>query len=171
MEIKKDQEKFVANDKIKFKIVKLLDENGTFVGEKDINDAINLAYDQMLDLVLINKNDNPPLCKIADLGKLKFEDSKKAKNKEKSSKLNIIKFRPNIDENDLNIKIKKIKELISKKHKCKIVISFKKGEMRHVDIGNNLLSKIISSTMEFAKIESKFNNLEVRDIGCIITPK
>jgi translation initiation factor IF-3 len=121
-------------------------EDGAQIGIKPIGDAINLAYERDLDLVEVSPNSNPPVCKIMDFGKYRYQMEileKERKKKQTQIVVKEIKLRPKIDKNDLNIKKKQIEKFLKKGNKVKITMSFKGREIVHSELGMNILNSII----------------------------
>ncbi len=124
-----------------------------------------------MDLVEVNSKTNPPICKIIDYGKFIYKKNKiLKKNKKKNFIIKEIKFRPNTNLNDYNIKIKKIKFLIKKKYKIKITIRFKGREIIHKNIAINMLNKIKNEIKDITKLDYSNNKIENKQIIMIFTP-
>src|ERR1700744_6774313 len=118
--------------------LRLVDEHGEMVGIVSRNEALDMAADAGLDLVEIAPNADPPVCKILDFGKFKYEQQKKkneAKKKQKGIEIKEIKVRPNINENDYQVKMRAMKSFIDKGDKVKVTLRFRGREMAHQDIG------------------------------------
>ena len=134
--------------------------------------AIQLAKDEGLDLIEISPNANPPVCKIMDMGKYKYDLQKKAnqaKKKQKVVSLKEIKLRPGTEIHDYNFKIKNAKKFITKGDKVKFTVKFKGREMQHVELGKNLMNRIIEDTKEIGKVETH-PKFEGRQMIMIIQP-
>ena len=137
-----------------------------------INKAIELAKSEGLDLIEISPNTNPPVCKIMDIGKYKYDQQKKAnqaKKKQKIVSLKEIKLRPGTEIHDYNFKIKNAKKFITKGDKVKFTVKFKGREMQHIELGKNLMSRIQNDTKEIAKVETN-PKFEGRQMIMIIQP-
>ena len=120
------------------------------------NKAIELAKQEDLDLIEISPNANPPVCKIMDMGKYKYDLQKKAnqaKKKQKTVSLKEIKLRPGTETHDYNFKIKNAKKFISKGDKVKFTVKFKGREMQHIELGKDLMKRIIDDTKDIGKVE------------------
>lgn len=127
------------------------------IGVVSIKEALQAAQEAGLDLVEVSPQAEPPVCKILDYGKFKYEQQKKkheAKKKQKVIELKEIKIRPSIDTHDLDVKIKKIREFIAEGDKVKISIRFRGREMSHRDIGDRLMVHIQESVQDCAKAEA-----------------
>ena len=161
-----------ANERIKALDVQVIGSEGNNLGVMQLKQAIQMAKDEGLDLIEISPNANPPVCKIMDMGKYKYDLQKKAnqaKKKQKTVSLKEIKLRPGTETHDYNFKIKNAKKFISKGNKVKFTVKFKGREMQHTDLGKDLMNKIIEETKDVAKVESK-PKFEGRQMVMIIQP-
>ena len=161
-----------ANERIKSLDVQVIGSEGNNLGVMQLKQAIQLAKDEGLDLIEISPNANPPVCKIMDMGKYKYDLQKKAnqaKKKQKTVSLKEIKLRPGTEAHDYNFKIKNAKKFISKGDKEKFTVKFKGREMQHTDLGKDLMNKIINETKDIAKVESQ-PKFEGKQMVMIIQP-
>ena len=161
-----------ANERIRALDVQVIGSEGNNLGAMPLNKAIELAKQENLDLIEISPNANPPVCKIMDMGKYKYDLQKKAnlaKKKQKVVSLKEIKLRPGTEAHDYNFKIKNAKKFIIKGDKVKFTVKFKGREMQHTDLGKDLMNRIIEETKDIAKIESK-PKFEGRQMVMIIQP-
>jgi len=161
-----------ANDRIRALDVQVIGSDGENLGAMPLNKAIELAKQEGLDLIEISPNANPPVCKIMDIGKYKYDLQKKAnlaKKKQKIVSLKEIKLRPGTESHDYNFKIKNAKKFITKGDKVKFTVKFKGREMQHTELGKNLMDRIIEETKDIAKIETK-PKFEGRQMIMIIQP-
>ena len=161
-----------SNNRISSPEVQVIASDGENLGVLNTNEAISIAKNQGLDLIEIAPNANPPVCKIMDMGKYKYDLQKKAnqaKKKQKTVSLKEIKLRPGTETHDYNFKIKNAKKFISKGNKVKFTVKFKGREMQHTDLGKDLMNKIIEETKDIAKVESK-PKFEGRQMVMIIQP-
>ena len=161
-----------ANERIKALDVQVIGSEGNNLGVMQLKQAIQMAKDEGLDLIEISPNANPPVCKIMDMGKYKYDLQKKAnqaKKKQKVVSLKEIKLRPGTETHDYNFKIKNAKKFITKGNKVKFTVKFKGREMQHTDLGKELMDKIIEETKDVAKVESK-PKFEGRQMVMIIQP-
>ena len=134
-----------ANERIRALDVQVIGSDGGNLGAMPLNKAIELAKQEGLDLIEISPNANPPVCKIMDMGKYKYDLQKKAnqaKKKQKTVSLKEIKLRPGTETHDYNFKIKNAKKFIAKGDKVKFTIRFKGRELQHSHLGNELMTKI-----------------------------
>ncbi len=162
-----------ANEKIRALDVQVINSEGQNLGVLPLNKAVSIAKEEGLDLIEISPNTNPPVCKIMDMGKYKYDLQKKAnlaKKKQKVILLKEIKLRPVTEIHDYNFKIKNAKKFISKSDKVKFTIRFKGREMQHLDIGRKLMSRIIDDTKDIAKVETQ-PKFEGKQMTMIIQPK
>ncbi len=161
------------NTRIKAREVRLIGPDGSQVGITPIQKALEAAAEAGLDLVEISPNANPPVCKIMDYGRFKYEVTKKqqeAKKKQSVVQIKEIKVRPKTGEHDLQVKIGHIKRFIEKKDKVKITVIFRGREITLSDSGKELLVKIATETSEFALVEQS-PKFEGRTMTMILSPK
>ena len=161
-----------ANERIRAIDVQVIGSDGGNLGTLPLNKAIEIAKQEGLDLIEISPNANPPVCKIMDMGKYKYDLQKKAnvaKKKQKTVALKEIKLRPGTDTHDYNFKIKNAKKFIIKGDKVKFTVKFKGREMQHTELGKELMKKIIEETKDIAKVESR-PKFEGRQMVMIIQP-
>ncbi len=161
-----------ANERIKALDVQVIGSEGNNLGVMQLKQAIQLAKDEGLDLIEISPKANPPVCKIMDMGKYKYDLQKKAnqaKKKQKIVSLKEIKLRPGTEIHDYNFKIKNAKKFISKGDKVKFTVKFKGREMQHVDLGKDLMNRIIEDTKDIGKVETH-PKFEGRQMIMIIQP-
>lgn len=138
-----------------------------------VNEGLELAFDAGLDLVEVSPTAKPPVCKILDYGKYKFQAQKKAneaRKKQKVIEIKEIKMRPNIDTHDYNVKLKAANKFIDNGDKVKVTIRFRGREMAHIDLGRDLLSRVEEDTAEIAKVEN-VAKMEGRQMMMILAPK
>ena len=145
-----------ANERIRAPQVQVIDSRGKNLGTLNTQEAINLAKQEGLDLIEISPNANPPVCKIIDIGKYKFDLQKKAnkaKKKQKVVNLKEIKLRPVTEIHDYNFKIKNAQRFLTKGDKVKFTVQFRGREMQHTDLGYDLMKRIINDTASLGKVE------------------
>tara|TARA_B100001057_G_scaffold45838_1_gene40900 strand:- start:339 stop:884 length:546 start_codon:yes stop_codon:yes gene_type:complete len=161
-----------ANERIKALDVQVIGSDGNNLGVMQLKQAIHQAKEEGLDLIEISPNANPPVCKIMDMGKYKYDLQKKAnqaKKKQKVVSLKEIKLRPGTEIHDYNFKIKNAKKFITKGDKVKFTVKFKGREMQHVDLGRDLMKRIIDDTKDIGKVETH-PKFEGRQMIMIIQP-
>lgn len=161
------------NHQIRSKEIRLIGPNAEQIGVVPTAEGIKLAQDNGLDLVEIAPNSNPPVCRVMDFSKYKYDQEKKEKEARKHQRLLHIKevqFKPNIEENDYNVKVRSIEKFIKHGNKVKVALVFRGREMAHMDIGKALLDKLRKEIQPFAAIE-KGEVLEGRTITMVVAPK
>ena len=162
-----------ANEQIEAAEVRLIDAEGGQVGVVGIREAISMAVDSGLDLVEVSPNVSPPVCKILDLGKYKYEAQKKkseARKKQKIIELKEIKFRPNIEQHDYDVKMRAMKRFLDDGDKVKVTLRFRGREMVHQHLGMNVLKRVRDEMDEAAKVE-QMPQLEGRQMTMILVPR
>jgi len=153
--------------------VRVIDPDGNQVGIIPTYKALATAGDFGLDLVEISPNANPPVCKIMDYGRYKYEQTKKqqeAKKKQSTFQVKEIKIRPKTGEHDLKIKINNIKKFIGKKDKVKVTVMFRGREIALSELGKDLLKKIAEETDDISVVE-QYPKFEGRTMMMILSPK
>jgi len=161
-----------TNERIRSSQVQVISSEGKNLGTLNTNEAINLAKQEGLDLIEISPNAKPPVCKIIDIGKYKYDLQKKAnkaKKKQKVVNLKEIKMRPGTEAHDYNFKIKNANKFLEKGDKVKFTVRFKGREMQHTNLGHKLMERIINDTTTFGKVEVR-PKFEGRQIVMIIQP-
>ena len=161
------------NNLIQVDQVRVIDENGENIGVLSTRDAIERARSLGLDLVEISPNVSPPVCKILDVGKFRYEAQKKAnaaRKTQKTQEIKEIKMRPNIDDHDYDVKMKAVTKFITNGDKVKITLRFRGREMSHQQLGMQLLQKLSEDIAEIAKIEA-MPRLEGRQMLMVLAPK
>ena len=155
-----------ANERIRAPQVQVISSDGKNLGTLSTQEAINIAKQEGLDLIEISPNANPPVCKIIDIGKYKYDLQKKAnKSKKKQKVINLkeIKLRPVTEIHDYNFKIKNAQRFLTKGDKVKFTVKFKGREMQHTHLGDELMKRIINDTSSMGKveIEPKFEGKQI----------
>lgn len=161
------------NEQIGVMTVRLVDENGDQVGVVSRNDALQRAFNAGLDLVEISPNADPPVCKILDYGRFRYEAQKKkneARKKQKVIDVKEIKMRPNIDSHDYDVKMRAANRFIGEGDKVKVTMRFRGREMVHQDLGLKVLQKVRGELEEIAKVE-QFPKLEGRQMIMVLAPR
>ena len=150
-----------------------MDENGAMVGVVPRNEALVLAAQAGLDLVEVASAADPPVCKILDYGKFKYEEQKKrneARKKQKVIEIKEIKLRPGIDEHDYEVKRRSMIKFVEEGDKVKVTMRFRGRELAHQEIGMNVLMRVRDDLDEIAKIE-QHPKMEGRQMIMVLTPK
>ncbi len=165
--------KININRNIRAKEVRVIDPDGNQIGVIPTYKAIAVANDFGLDLVEVSPNANPPVCKIMDYGRYKYEQTKKkqeAKKKQATFQLKEIKLRPKTDEHDLKTKIGHIKKFIERKDKVKVTVVFRGREIALSQLGRNLLERVVQETEEISSVEQP-PKFEGRTMIMVLSPK
>ena len=161
------------NERIRAREVQVIDENGEKKGVMKLNDALDLAFGKKLDLVLVAPNAEPPVCKIMNYGKYKFEQAKKekeAKKKQKTFELKEIRITPNIEQHDFEFKAKNARKFLEDGNKVKITVRFRGRELNYVKLGEANLNKFIEALSDIASPEKKAV-LEGKNMFIILSKK
>ena len=162
-----------VNGAIRAPQVRCIDPDGEQLGVLDTRDAISKAEDFGLDLVEVQPNVDPPVCKILDYGKYKYEAQKRAneaRKKQKIIEVKEIKLRPNIDEHDYQVTMRNVVKFLSGGDKVKVTLRFRGREMAHQELGANVLTRVREETDEIAKIEA-MPKMEGRQMIMVLAPK
>lgn len=163
----------IINEKIRDKEVRLISESGEQLGVVSSADALKRAGEKNLDLVMIAPQAAPPVCKIMDYGKFKFEIAKKEKEQRKNQKIITIKeirISPNIDDHDFETKLKNAVKFLKSGDKVKVTVRFRGREVTHSKLGETLLIKFGEAAEEFGLVEKR-PKLEGRNMSMFIAPK
>ena len=153
--------------------VRLIDETGENVGVRGTEEAIQMARDAGLDLVEISPNSDPPVCKILDFGKFKYEEQKKAnvaRKKQQTIDIKEIKMRPGIDVHDYDVKMRSMQKFLGEGDKVKVTLRFRGREMAHQERGLTVLNRVQEDLEEVAKVE-QFPTMEGRQMTMVISPR
>ena len=159
---------FIASPK-----VRVIDEEGENLGVMLTAEAIEQAASVGLDLVEVSPNADPPVCKFLDVGKFKYEAQKKAnlaRKSQKTQEIKEIKMRPNIDDHDFDVKMRKVFDFLGEGDKVKMTMRFRGREMSHTQLGLNVLQRVAELTAEVAKVEAH-PRTEGRQMLMVIAPK
>lgn len=166
--------KFIRiNDRIRVPEVRVVGPEGNQLGVMAIQKALELANQYELDLVEVATNASPPVCRIVDYSKFKYDEEKKereAKKHQKGGKFKEIRLKPNIDEHDFETKVKQAAAFLKKKDKVKINLFFRGRQMEHLDLGRGVLDKFIKEIQNDGQIE-KTPTLEGRIMSFVVAPK
>lgn len=163
----------LINEQIRDKEIRLIGENGEQLGIMSARDALKIAKEAELDLVKIAPAAKPPVCKIIDYGKYRYElarREKEAKKKQKTVEVKEVRLSPNIEENDLNTKVNMARKFISKGNKVKVTLKFRGREMAHMQSTKHVLNDFAQKLLDIAVIE-KPAKLEGKSIMMVLTEK
>ena len=162
------------NDRIFAKNVRLISSDGTQLGILPVREALRTAKEEGLDLVEVAPNSDPPVCRIMDYGKFKYQASKKVQETRKKSRglqVKEIKVRPNTEEHDLDVKVKNLIKFLEKKNRVKVTVTFRGREMAYIDAGVEVLKRVAEAVSEYGTVEEEPKR-EARNRMClVIAPK
>ena len=163
----------LVNEKIRFKEVLVIDQNGDQLGVMGRNAALNAAYEAELDLVCVAPKAQVPVCRIMNYGKYRFEQQKKQKEMKKNSKVVSVKetqLSPTIDVHDFNTKLKRTIKWLESGDKVKVAVRFRGRQLSHIDIGQKILDDFVAQCADYCQVE-KAAKLEGRTLTAILAPK
>lgn len=163
----------MVNDGIRAREVRLISSNGDQLGVKSKREALQIAEQENLDLVLVAPKAKPPVAKVMDYGKYRFELQKKqreARKKQKIVNVKEVRLSPTIDTNDFNTKMKNARKFLAKGDKVKVSIRFRGRAITHKDIGRDVLSRFAEETKDVASVESKAK-MDGRSMFLMLAPK
>ncbi len=163
----------MINEQIRDREVRVIDENGVQLGIMDSKEALRLAKEADLDLVKVAPTANPPVCKIIDYGKYRYEQARKekeARKKQKTVEIKEIRLSPNIDENDLKTKVNNARKFISKGNKVKITLRFRGREMAHMQDSRCILENVADELSDIAAVDRPIKQ-EGRSLTILLTEK
>lgn len=161
------------NEEIDAKSVRLIDSEGNMLGVLTIQEALAKAYDAGLDLIEVSPDAAPPVCKILDYGKYRYQQNKKkqeAKKKQKVVELKEIKLRPGIGQNDYDVKLRHVRKFLEAGNKVKITMQYRRREITHAELGMKVLEQMKVDTADIAKVEF-MPKLEGRNAIMILAPE
>jgi len=162
-----------VNEEIRAREVQLIDQDGKNHGAVEFRQALELAQQAGLDLVEIAPNSTPPVCKILDFGKYKYQAQKKAaeaRKKQKVVEIKEIKLRPMIDDHDYNVKMRSMRRFFEEGDKVKVTLRFRGREMAHQELGAKLLNRVRDDVQTLAKVEQE-PKYEGRQIVMVLAPR
>lgn len=167
------EKQYRVNERIRVPQVRLIDENGIQIGIVPTRQALATAQERGLDLIEVAPTAKPPVCRIMDYGKYRYQQEKRdreARKKHKQSELRAVRLRPMIDEHDLDTKVKLVKRLLGEGDKVRVNLIFRARELPHPELGRRVLQKLADSVTDLAQIERP-PVLEGRMMTMILTPK
>jgi translation initiation factor IF-3 len=168
-----ERSRFRINYQIRARRIRLIDENGNQVGVLPTEEGLRLAKLKYLDLVEVAPQVEPPVCRILDYKKFRYEQEKQAreaKKKQRHVHLKEVRFKPRIEEHDYQVKLNRIKKFLTKGDRVKITLFFRGRELSHPELGDRLMEKLVSDLSEVAVVEKKPRR-DKRFINCILLPK
>ena len=163
-----------VNEHIRAREVRLISAEGEQLGILPLDEALKTAKDVGLDLVEVAPNSDPPVCRIMDYGKFKYQTSKKvqeARKKSRTVQVKEIKLRPNTEEHDLGFKLRNVKKFLEKKNRVKVSVFFRGREMAHMDSGRELLKRVAEEVMDEGTVEEAPKQEARNRITMVIAPK
>jgi translation initiation factor IF-3 len=169
----KDQDGPRVNTEIDARTIRLIDADGEMVGVVSLREGLEMAAEVGLDLVEVSPNADPPVCKILDFGKFKYEAQKKkneARKKQKVIEVKEVKLRPAIDDNDYDVKMRAMRKFITEGDKVKITLRFRGREMAHQHLGMAVLDRVREALDDLAKVE-QMPRMEGRQMVMIMAPR
>ena len=173
LEVARISKNLLINENIRAKEVRLIDSNGEQLGIVPLKEALRIAEEKNLDLVNVAPQAKPPVCRIMDYGKYRYEQSKREKEARKNQKIITIKevrLSPTIEEHDLQTKLKSVVKFLQQGDKVKMSVRFRGRQITHADIGKRVLERVIADVGELAVVE-KTPNMEGRNMMMILAPK
>ena len=163
----------LVNEQIRAKEVRVIDPEGKQLGIMPVREAIEKAMELNLDLVAVSLNAKPPVCRIMDVGKYKFEQSKRekeARKKQKTITVKEVKVRPKIEEHDFQVKLKNARRILAARDKVKATVMFRGREISHPELGQKLLERMAEEVADLGTVE-RFPKVEGRNMVMILAPK
>jgi len=159
-----------VNERIRARSVRVVDASGENLGTMHPKEGVQIAKRDKLDLVEVSPKSNPPVCKIMDYGKWKYErDKKKKKSQETSQSLREVKMRPKIGDHDFDVKARQVERLLNEGDKVKVILRFRGREIVHQDLARELLEKVGSEVSDSGEMVSK-PSMQGRTMSCILAP-
>jgi len=174
MAIAKKLEDVRVNGQIRARTVRLINSQGEQLGIVPLNEALRVATEEGLDLVEVAPTADPPVCRIMDYGKFKYQTSKKvqeARKKSRTIQVKEIKLRPHTEEHDLGFKIRNLKKFLEKKNRVKVSVFFRGREMAYMDAGLELLAKVAKEVTEEGSVEEEPKREARNKLTMVIVPK
>lgn len=162
----------IVNEKIRAREVRLIDSNGDQLGVKSKNEALDIAANANLDLVMVAPNAKPPVCRIMDYGKYRFEQQKKEKEQRKNQKvINVkeVRLSPGIEEHDFNTKLRNARKFLTKGDKVKVAVRFRGRAITHKELGQQVLDRMAEECKDLSTIETK-PKMEGRNMFMMLAP-
>ena len=162
----------LVNEKIRFREVLIIDADGTQLGVMSRDDALKRAMDQELDLLCVAPKGNPPVCKILDYGRYRFEAQKKAKEAKRKQhvvELKSLRLPPNIDKHDFETKMRHARKFIEQGHKVKVDMRFRGRLITRLDVGRKAMNQFVEEISDVAQVEKRAS-LEGNTMSCVLAP-
>jgi len=174
MAIRKKTDEVRINEKIRSRQVRLISSEGEQLGILTLDDALNEAKDKGLDLVEVAPNSDPPVCRVMDYGKFRYEASKKvqeARKKTRGGQMKEIKLRPHTEDHDLGFKVKNLQKFLEKKHRVKVSVFFRGREMAFMKAGDDLLKRVAEEVSDIGTVDQPPAREARNRMTMVIVPK
>ena len=174
MAIRKKTDEVRINEKIRSRQVRLISSEGEQLGILTLDDALNEAKDKGLDLVEVAPNSDPPVCRVMDYGKFRYEASKKvqeARKKTRGGQMKEIKLRPHTEDHDLGFKVQNVKKFLDKKHRVKVSVFFRGREMAFMKAGDDLLKRVAEEVSDIGTVDQPPAREARNRMTMVIVPK
>jgi translation initiation factor IF-3 len=174
MAIRKKSDEVRINEKIRSRQVRLISSKGDQLGILSLEDALNEAQNVGLDLVEVAPNSDPPVCRVMDYGKFRYEASKKvqeARKKTRGGQMKEIKLRPHTEDHDLGFKVQNVKKFLDKKHRVKVSVFFRGREMAFMKAGDDLLKRVAEEVSEIGTVDQPPSREARNRMTMVIVPK
>lgn len=174
MTIGKKSDDVRINERIRSKVVRLISAEGGQLGIVSLREALEAAKDEGLDLVEVAPNSDPPVCRVMDYGKFRYQASKKvqeARKKSRGGQMKEIKLRPHTEDHDLAFKVKNLKKFLEKKHRVKVTVFFRGREMAYMNAGEEMLKRVAEEISEDGAIEQPPTREARNRMTMVIIPK
>jgi len=174
MTIRKQSDDVRINERIRSSSVRLISAEGEQLGILSVRDAIQVAKDGGLDLVEVAPNSDPPVCRVMDYGKFRYQAAKKvqeSRKKNRGGQMKEIKLRPHTEDHDLGFKIKNLRKFLDKKHRVKITVFFRGREMAYMNAGEKLLKRVAEEISEDGTVEQPPTREARNRMTMVIIPK
>ena len=174
MTIGKKSDDVRINERIRSRVVRLISSEGEQLGILSLHEALEVAKDEGLDLVEVAPNSDPPVCRVMDYGKFRYQTSKKvqeARKKSRGGQMKEIKLRPHTEDHDLGFKIKNLKKFLDKKHRVKVTVFFRGREMAYMNAGEEMLKRVAEEISETGTIEQPPTREARNRMTMVIIPK
>ena len=174
MAIRKKTDEVRINEKIRSRQVRLISYEGEQLGILTLDDALNEAKDKGLDLVEVAPNSDPPVCRVMDYGKFRYEASKKvqeARKKTRGGQMKEIKLRPHTEDHDLGFKVKNLQKFLEKKHRVKVSVFFRGREMAFMKAGDDLLKRVAEEVSDIGTVDQPPAREARNRMTMVIVPK
>ena len=174
MTIGKKSDDVRVNERIRSKVVRLISADGGQLGIVSLREALEAAKDEGLDLVEVAPNSDPPVCRVMDYGKFRYQASKKvqeARKKSRGGQMKEIKLRPHTEDHDLAFKVNNLKKFLEKKHRVKVTVFFRGREMAYINAGEEMLKRVAEEISEDGAIEQPPTREARNRMTMVIIPK